>query len=140
MKNVGFFYPEKFAYEYIENKYSQIDPSHIHAVFAWGINQHRFIKKLGFTSYCVGHPRFDPKTPYQNNSNNNSILILTNFTLIMAEKDFTKEHHDTYTLARRNCILEDISIFFKFIKNNLDKDIYIRVHPSESRQFYILSF
>lgn len=133
----GFYYPAELAEEVFAHRYRELDQTDIFHVFTWGKIQNIILTKLGFSCTDVGHPRFD-KLAWGSNSNvlKREVLIMTNFSLILSEKNFSSEFDDNYFPKRKLETIRDFSNLIKFISDNQDLELLIRPHPSEDLLIY----
>jgi surface carbohydrate biosynthesis protein len=133
----GFYYPEELAEKVLKHRYSNINPTELHHVFSWGSTQNKILSKMGFNCSDVGHPRFD-KVPKETDRDDNfkNILIMTNFSLILSEKNFLNEFDDEYFPRRKAESIKDLAKLIMFISQQSKKKLLIRPHPSEDLMLY----
>ena len=138
----GGVYPEYIAESILKSRYTMKSFDNDDVIFSWGIRQKKILEEINLSSFAVGHPRFTSIKSIEAREPESSILIMTNFSLLLSEKSFKKNYFDKTVFDIR--LIEtsnNISKLFNFLaQQNTHIKIYIRIHPSEDLSVYRLMF
>lgn len=139
----GGVYPIERGEEIFLNRFFNTSLDQNDKIYVWGRKQFNLASDLGLNPTLVGHPRFRKKknSKISKKKSSKDILVLTNMSLLMTNRDFSYQFASK-EIPEERLYKESLKNFEKllnFIGQNKEK-ILIRIHPSEDRNLYINFF